>query len=114
MDRYLSYLSSPPLLHYYSSLWSPVEQKGFRQKEIWMEREDEWIERGRIKLDIGGKEKGQGYFFFFFFLERINKLDMSTKTWSETDGLVDDLLPPPPGAQTSQDSIEGEQNRGSV
>lgn len=33
LDEYLSYLSSPPLPCYYSSLWSPAKRKGSRKKK---------------------------------------------------------------------------------
>ena len=65
MDRYLSYLSSPPLLHYYSSLWSPAKQKGFRQKQHGHRgrKKDEWVGKTKGQIKGEGREKERHFYF---------------------------------------------------
>lgn len=84
LDKYLSYLSSPPLLCYYSSLWSPVRQKGGTKK------------RGEERE----KRNSETFFCVNVQVRRGREAADRQTTW-RTDGRVDDSLP---GAQTSQGS----------
>lgn len=88
MDKYLSYLSFPPLLRYYSSLWSPVTHRGGQRRDKRKRKEQD--------KEFFNVQVRQSW-------EALDTLPIQThrRPDGQMDGRVDDSLP---GAQTSQDS----------
>lgn len=88
MDKYLSYLSSPPLLCYYSSQWSPVKHKGIRHKE--KQTEGGGVDGKRKTLD----NREVDNHLLICNRDRIGKLWTPIKTQRQPDGQMERYMTP--------------------
>lgn len=94
-DKYLSYLSSPPLLHCCSSLWSPVRQREFRPKPRTQHKQS-----GRKEETFGHGSDGRSSGNRFEFVGETHQLQRHGV--NSTDGWKGAWLPPRSTNQAGQ------------
>lgn len=101
LDKYLSYLSSPPLQCYCSSLWSPAKERALRvgetQRRTGVRREKDW-QRG---------ETARQFFFFMFMWEAMLWSFGHIHEHGQPDGQMDRQTTPSQGHKPARTAVRG-------